>query len=77
MVILGVLAIVVVVTSLAVAVRLAGQQEREEHPPASEPSDFVAPISSGGYAWRGGDETAEEFRERVKRENAAAQRKES
>ena len=73
MVVLGLIALVVVVASLFVAIRLAGSQEREEHPPPSEPGDFVAPISSGGFAWRRTDESTEEFRQRVARENAQVQ----
>jgi hypothetical protein len=64
---------VVVGVGLVVALRLARAQEADELPPPSEPTDFVAPVSSGGYAWRGTDETPEQFRARVARQNAEAQ----
>jgi hypothetical protein len=70
MLLLGLFTIVVVVLGLTVALRLARRQETEESPPASIPSDFVAPVSSGGYAWRSVDESQEQFKDRVARENA-------
>jgi hypothetical protein len=70
MLLLGLLTIVVVVLGLTVALRLARKQETEESAPASIPSDFVAPVSSGGYAWRSVDESQEQFKDRVARENA-------
>jgi hypothetical protein len=70
MFVLGVVALIVVIGGMVLAIRLAGAQESAERPPPSEPTDFVAPVSSGGYAWRGVDETPEQFRERVARENA-------
>jgi hypothetical protein len=68
MVVLGVVALIVVIGGMVVAMRLATAQESEQRPPPSEPSDFVAPVSSGEYAWRRVDETAEQFRARVARE---------
>ena len=68
---LGILALVVVIVAVVVAIVLAGRQADVEAAPKSEPSDFVAPVSSGGFAWRQTDETPEQFRERVARENAA------
>jgi hypothetical protein len=72
---LGIFALVIVVVGVVVAIVLAGRQADVEAAPKSEPSDFVAPVSSGGFAWRQTDETPEQFKERVARENAAASRK--
>lgn len=70
---LGLVALGVVVVGVVVAIVMAGRQERAERAPESVPSDFVAPVSSGGYAWRRTDESPEQFKERVARENAAAE----
>jgi hypothetical protein len=70
--VLGVVALVVVVGGVAAVLVMAGRQAREESGPESEPGDFVAPVSSGGYRWRQTDETVEQFQARVARENAAA-----
>jgi hypothetical protein len=70
--VLGVVALVVVVGGVAAVLVMAGRQAREESGPESEPGDFVAPVSSGGYRWRQTDETIEQFQARVARENAAA-----
>jgi hypothetical protein len=70
--VLGVVALVVVVSGVAAVLVMAGRQAREESGPESEPGDFVAPVSSGGYRWRQTDETVEQFQARVARENAAA-----
>ncbi len=72
---MGIIALVVVVVGVIMAVVFAGRQADEEAGPKSQPSDFVAPVSSGGYAWRQTDETPEQFKERVARENAAGQQK--
>jgi hypothetical protein len=72
---LGVVALAVVVAGVATVLVLAARQAREETAPASSPGDFVAPVSSGGYSWRRTDETVEQFRARVAKENAAAPRK--
>jgi hypothetical protein len=72
MLMLGVLTIVAVVAGMAVAFRLARKQSAEETAPQSQPSDFVAPVSSGGFAWRSVDESQEQFKDRVARENAAS-----
>ena len=45
-------------------------QAREETAPASVPTDFVAPVSSGGFSWRRTDESLEQFQARIARENA-------
>jgi hypothetical protein len=68
---LGVVAIGVVVAAVIVVLVLAGRQAREDAGPESRPSDFVAPVSSGGYAWRRTDETVEEFQSRVARANTS------
>jgi hypothetical protein len=67
---LGVVALVVVVAGVATVLMLAARQAREETAPASVPTDFVAPVSSGGFSWRRTDESLEQFRERIARENA-------
>jgi hypothetical protein len=72
---LGIFALAIVVVGVVVAIILAGRQADVEAGPKSEPSDFVAPVSSGGFAWRQTDETPEQFKERVARENAAGVRK--
>ncbi len=71
---LGVIALVCVVGGVAAVLVLARRQVSEESAPQSLPSDFVAPVSSGGYRWRKTDETPEEFQARVARENAEAAR---
>ncbi len=70
---LGMIALLVVVAGVVAAIVMAGRSS--DRPPPSEPSDFVAPVSSGGYRFRQTDESPEEFRARVARENdeAAAQ----
>ena len=47
------------------------REARDEEGPRSAPTDFVAPVSSGRYRWRGADESPEEFRARVKHDEAA------
>ena len=69
---LGLLSLAVVVIGVVAAILFARRQADEEAAPKSEPTDFVAPVSSGGYVWRQTDETAEEFKARVARENEAA-----
>jgi hypothetical protein len=73
--VLGIVALVCVVGGVAAVLVLARRQVSEEAPPESLPSDFVAPVSSGGYRWRKTDETPEEFHARVARENAEAAKK--
>lgn len=72
MLLLGALAVFVVALGLLLVVRLAGAQERRDQAPPSQPSDFVAPVSSGGYRWRAVDESPADFRARVDRENEAS-----
>jgi hypothetical protein len=66
---LGVIALVVVVGGVATVLVLAARQAREDTTPASVPTDFVSPISSGGYSWRRTDESLEQFQARIAREN--------
>jgi hypothetical protein len=68
--VLGIVALVVVVAGVAAVLMLAARQAREETAPASVPTDFVAPVSSGGYSWRRTDESLEQFQARIARENA-------
>ena len=67
---LGVVALVVVIVLLGGAMLVGARHAREENGPESEPTDFVAPTSSGGYAWRGTSESTGEFKARVEHENA-------
>jgi hypothetical protein len=69
--VLGLIVLLAVVVGAVAALVLAGRQARDVAEPGSEPGDFVAPVSSGGYRWRRTDESTEEFRARVARENAA------
>ena len=66
---LGIVALVVVVAGVVTALLLASRQAREDGTPASVPTDFVAPVSSGGYSWRRTDESLEEFHARIARMN--------
>ncbi len=66
---MGMIALGVVLVAVVVAIVFAGRQADQEAAPKSEPGDFVAPVSSGGYRFRRTDETPEGFRERIAREN--------
>ena len=66
---LGVAVLIAVVVGVLVVVGMAKRQASVEAPPPSEPTDFVAPASAGGYRWRKTDETAQEFKTRVATEN--------
>ena len=68
--ILGVVVLVAVIAGVVMVVVMARRQASGEAP-ASVPSDFVAPVSSGGYRFRKTDESQAEFKDRVARENAA------
>jgi hypothetical protein len=72
--VIGLVALLVVVVGVVTVIALARRQEQEagDKAPVSLPSDFVAPVSSGGYHWRHEDETPEEFHKRIARENAEA-----
>lgn len=67
---LGVVALVVVIVLLGGAMLIGARHAREENGPESEPTDFVAPTSSGRYAWRGTSESTGEFKARVEQQNA-------
>ncbi len=67
---LGVVALVVVIGGVVATIMMAGRQANEESP-LSQPGDFVAPVSSGHYRFRTVDETPEQFRQRITRENAS------
>jgi hypothetical protein len=67
---LGIVALVVVVAGVVAVILLASRQAREDSGPASVPTDFVAPVSSGGYSFRRTDESLEDFRARIARMNA-------
>ncbi|HEY8039529.1 MAG TPA: hypothetical protein VIF15_07035 [Polyangiaceae bacterium] len=69
--VLGVVALVTVIAGVAAVLVLASRQAREQTTPASQPGDYVAPVSSGGYRWRHTDESLEDFQRRIARENAA------
>jgi hypothetical protein len=69
---LGIVALGVVIVGVTVAIVLAGRQADIDAAPQSAPTDFVAPVSSGGFAWRQDDESPEQFRERVARAEAEA-----
>jgi hypothetical protein len=66
---LGIVAVVGVVVGVVMVIALARRQASLDAPPASQPTDFVAPVSSGGYRFRHTDESPEAFKERVAREN--------
>jgi hypothetical protein len=68
--VLGIIALAAVIGGVLAVIAMARRQANVDSPPPSAPTDFVAPVSSGGYAWRRTDESAEEFRERVARERA-------
>ncbi len=70
--VLGILALLVVVAGVVLVIALARRQARIDAAPESQPTDFVAPVSSGGYRFRQTDETEEAFKERIARENAEA-----
>jgi hypothetical protein len=67
---LGIVALLVVIVGVVATIMMAGRQANEDSP-LSQPSDFVAPVSSGHYRFRTVDETPEQFRARVTRENAS------
>ena len=68
---LGVIALFVVIAGVAAVLLLAARQAREDQGPASVPTDFVAPVSSGGYTFRRTDESVEDFKARIARMNAS------
>jgi hypothetical protein len=73
--VLGLVALAAIVAATLAVITLAQKQALKDAPPSSQPTDFVAPVSSGGYRWRQTDETLEEFHARIARENAQAEKK--
>jgi hypothetical protein len=68
--VLGVVALVALVVGVGLVLVYGARQAREEEGPRSHPSDYVAPVSSGGYRFREPDESPEQFHARVARESA-------
>jgi hypothetical protein len=66
---LGIAAMLVVVIGVVVVMALASKQAGADAPPPSRGADFVAPVSSGQYRFRAPDESPEDFKARVDREN--------
>lgn len=66
---LGIATMLVVVAGVAIVMALARRQVEGDEPPASAGADFVAPVSSGQYRFRDPEESPEEFKARVEREN--------
>jgi len=71
---LGLFALIAAIAGVAVTAMIAARQSTDDAPP-SEPTDFVSPVSSGGFVWRGTDETSEAFKERIARANEGPSRK--
>lgn len=73
---LGFVALIVVIVGVVAAITMAGRQAAadDDRAPHSIPSDFVAPVSSGGHRWRNVDESVEQFHSRVAEENASLAR---
>jgi hypothetical protein len=69
--VLGIAAMVALIVGVGIVLVAGARQAREEQGPTSHPSDFVAPVSSGGYRFRQPDETPEQFHARVARDGAA------
>jgi hypothetical protein len=72
---LGVVALVAVVIGVGLVLVVGARQASDARGPSSQPTDYVAPPSSGApgsYRWRRDDETSEQFRARIAREDAAA-----
>lgn len=68
---LGIIALFVVIAGVVAVLGLAARQAREDVGPTSVPTDFVAPVSSGGYSFRRTDESIEDFKARIARMNDA------
>jgi len=71
---LGVIALVAVVIGVGLVLVMGARQASDARGPESHPRDYVAPPSGGApgsYRWRRDDETSEQFRERIAREDAA------
>ncbi len=67
--VMGMVALGVVLVAIVVALVFAGRKADADAAPLSEPGDFVAPVSSGGYAFRKTDETPEDFHARIAQHN--------
>jgi hypothetical protein len=65
MMFVGLLALVSAVLAVVLAIGLFRRQFDAESAPPSSLRDFVAPAPSGGFLWRGVDETSEEFHARA------------
>lgn len=72
--VLGIVALAAVIIGVLVVIGMARRQAATESPPPSEPSDFVGPVSSGGYRWRQPDESAAQFKSRMAAENATSKK---
>lgn len=70
---LGIVVLVVLVVGVSLVLLRGAREAREEQGPPGRPTDFVAPVSSGRYRWRLADETPEQFRARVARDEARAE----
>ncbi len=71
---LGVIALVAVVIGVGLVLVMGARQASDARGPVSQPTDYVAPPSGdapGSYRWRRDDETSEQFRDRIAREDAA------
>ncbi len=66
---LGIATIVAVVIGVVIVVSFARKHAADDAPPPSTGGDFVAPVSSGHYRFRAPDESPEDFKARVDREN--------
>jgi hypothetical protein len=69
LVVLGIGVLVAVVLAIVIVAALARKQADRDAPPPSRGADFVAPISSGQYRFRAPDESPEDFKARIDREN--------
>jgi len=71
LVVLGIGVMLAVVIAVVVVAALARRQADDDAPPPSRGADFVAPVSSGQYRFRAPDESPEDFKARIDRENAS------
>ena len=67
---LGIAGVLVVVIGGVIVAGFARSHAADDAPPPSRGADFVAPVSSGQYRFRTPDESPEEFKARIDRENA-------
>ena len=66
---LGIAAGLVLVLGVVVVTALARKQVESDAAPPSRGGEFVAPVSSGQFRFRDPDESPEDFKARVDREN--------